>query len=108
LKHQVRIESAASGELEDAIRWYDKQHAGLGAGFLAAVDTTIARIDRWPACASHVPYIAAEIPVRCAPVPRFPYGIVYLLRGDTIWIVAFAHERRKPNYWQTRTSHWPR
>lgn len=103
MKHQVRIEPEASAELEDAIRWYDKQHAGLGADFLAAVDTAIARIDRLPASAPPVSHVAVELPVRRAPVPRFPYGVVYLVLDDTIRILAFAHERRKPIYWHSRT-----
>lgn len=48
MKHQVRIEPEASAELEDAIRWFDQQHAGLGAEYLGAVDETIVHIDRWP------------------------------------------------------------
>ncbi|WP_158602926.1 type II toxin-antitoxin system RelE/ParE family toxin [Jiangella rhizosphaerae] len=103
MKHQVRIEPEASAEFEDAIPWYDKQHAGLGADFLGAVDATIAHVDRWPESAPPMLHVAAETPVRRVPVPRFPYGVVYLVVDDTIRILAFAHERREPNYWHSRT-----
>jgi hypothetical protein len=33
---------------------------------------------------------------------RFPFVIYYLDMPDRIWIVAFAHASRKPNYWKTR------
>ncbi|TDE02807.1 hypothetical protein [Jiangella asiatica] len=83
MEHQVRIEPEASAELEDAIRWYDKQHAGLGADFLGAVDATIAHVDRWPDSAPAMLHVAAEIAVSRAPVQRFPYGVVYLVLDDT-------------------------
>jgi hypothetical protein len=33
---------------------------------------------------------------------RFPYGIVYQIRGDEISIVAVAHLHRQPGYWSER------
>lgn len=48
-------------------------------------------------------HVGAEIAVCRAPVRQFPYGVVYLVLDDTIRILAFAHERRKPNYWHSRT-----
>lgn len=104
MSHRIRVEPEASAELEDAIRWYDQQHAGLGADFLDAIDATIAHLDRWPDAAPPAPQVAEDISARRAPVLRFPYGIVYLVLDDTIRILAFAHERRMPNYWLARTS----
>ena len=33
---------------------------------------------------------------------RFPYGVVYQEREGRIFIVAVAHQRRKPDYWLKR------
>lgn len=33
---------------------------------------------------------------------RFPYKIVFRLKEDTLMILAFAHHKRKPNYWRKR------
>ncbi len=33
---EVRFDSEASAELEDAARWYEQRHVGLGLAFLAA------------------------------------------------------------------------
>ena len=38
------------------------------------------------------------------PVRPFPYHVVYLPETDDIYVVAFAHQRRRPEYWAGRTS----
>jgi hypothetical protein len=104
LNHRILVEPEASAELEEAALWYDKQHPGLGLQLLNAVDATVAHIDRWPDTAPRVPELANEIPARRVPVPRFPYSIVYLMANDAIRVLAFAHQRRKPNYWRVRAA----
>ena len=32
----------------------------------------------------------------------FPYYIAYIIREDTLWILAIAHCHRKPEYWINR------
>jgi hypothetical protein len=34
--------------------------------------------------------------------PRYPFSLVYILRGDDVEIVAVAHGRRRPGYWRSR------
>ncbi len=34
--------------------------------------------------------------------PVFPYYVAYVLRGETILIVAIAHGHRKPEFWRDR------
>ena len=36
------------------------------------------------------------------PVRKFPYSIVYYIRGEEVRVVALAHHRRKPGYWAAR------
>ena len=33
---------------------------------------------------------------------KFPFVLAYVMRGDTIFVVALAHTRLKPGYWQER------
>ncbi len=33
---------------------------------------------------------------------RFPYYLIYSISSETVYILAIAHERRKPGYWETR------
>jgi toxin ParE1/3/4 len=32
----------------------------------------------------------------------FPYSVIYALRDDAIFVVAFAHGARRPGYWRNR------
>jgi len=33
---------------------------------------------------------------------RFPYGVIYAVKGDHILVIALAHLHRKPAYWSAR------
>lgn len=33
-------------------------------------------------------------------VDRFRYNVIYRIQGKTIYVLAIAHHRRKPNYWR--------
>lgn len=36
------------------------------------------------------------------PMRKFPYSVIYYLRGDELRVVALAHHRRQPEYWSGR------
>ena len=40
--------------------------------------------------------------IRRKRVAGFPYGVVYYATDSEIVIVAYAHERRRPGYWEDR------
>lgn len=95
-------EPEAATELEEAAIWYEERKSGLGAEFLSAVDHTVAFISRFPEGGARVPNVSAELPVRRAPVQRFPFHVVYLEFGGRIHVIAFAHDSRSPGYWRSR------
>jgi toxin ParE1/3/4 len=33
---------------------------------------------------------------------QFPFSLLYINRADYLWVVADAHESRKPGYWKKR------
>lgn len=33
---------------------------------------------------------------------RFPYSVLYAVASDRVWVVAVAHQHRRPGYWQQR------
>ena len=76
---------------------------GLGLRLLDAVDQVLVRIGRWPEAAPLVPDLPDHLAVRRAPLHTFPYHVAYLVIGDTIHVLAIAHDHRRPNYWRERT-----
>ena len=102
MNHSFRTEPEAAVELEHAALWYERQRPGLGIEFLAPIDTTLDRIDRWPLAASRVAGVSNEVPARKAPVSGSPYHVAYLETPDSIRILAFAHDSREPGYWHAR------
>jgi len=84
-------------ELEDEVKYYNEQQAGLGYDFAKEVADTIARILRYPEAWTKL----SKRTRRCR-TKRFPYGVFYQITGDKILIVAVGHLRREPSYWRNR------
>ena len=95
----VRFESEADAEYRSADRWYEDRRERLGMEFFDAVDDTIDRIVAMPRAGSLVPRMPADSPIRYR---RFPYHVIYLETPTQIRILAVAHDRRKPGYWESR------
>jgi plasmid stabilization system protein ParE len=87
----------ADQELEAAALWYNQQQSGLGEHFLTEFESTLRRIvaqpQRWR---------ILQGDNRKLNFHRFPYAIVYSLRGDTLFIKAVMHLHRHPFYWKAR------
>lgn len=98
----VQFEAEAEAEYRLAGRWYEERCDNLGVEFFNAVDAAIRRIVEWPGAGGTVPRVSADLGVRRCPVTRFPYHVVYLHSSTAIRILAIAHDRRKPGYWQSR------
>ena len=84
-------------ELEEDVQYFNEQRAGLGFEFAKEVADTITRILRYPEAWAKL----SRRTRRCR-TKRFPYGVIYQIRGDKILIVAIMHLRRKPLYWRDR------
>ena len=91
----VEFMASATAELEDAVEWYDQQSYGRGNELRAEVTRAIERILIFPNGWARL----SKRTRRCQ-TKKFPYGVIYQVRGDTILIVAIAHLSRKPGYWQ--------
>ncbi len=99
---QVRFDPAAVDEAQAARDWYDDASPGLGADFVDELWQTIEQVQRWPVLAPRLEVEGASGEARRAPLRRFPFGVIYVALDDTLWVVAVAHARRRPGYWQDR------
>lgn len=97
-----RIHSKATTELLDAAKWYETQQAYLGEDFLAAIEAAVQGVLNWPQAAPVFPGWSDEPVVRSKSVRVFPYRVLYYVTDASIVILAYAHQRRRPGYWQHR------
>ncbi|TAN45561.1 MAG: type II toxin-antitoxin system RelE/ParE family toxin [Nitrospirae bacterium] len=89
----------AEVEFTEAIDYYEECEQVLGYDFSIEVFTSIKNIANYP---NAWPVIEEDIR-RCF-VNRFPYGIVYSIESDQVFILAVMHLRRHPDYWKKRIS----
>ncbi len=104
---RVRFEGEADAEYRLAGRYYEERREHLGIEFFDAVDATIEHILELPRAGTLVPRVPAALPVRRRAVTRFPYHVIYLETGTSLRILAIAHDRRRPGYWQDRLKKLP-
>ncbi len=93
----VTILHEAEVELWEAVQFYENRCAGLGLDFEKEIKAAIELIQQSPGR-----WAVRKDGTRRYLVHRFPYFVVYLQHKDHVWIIAFAHCRRKPGYWSGR------
>ena len=73
--------------------------------FLTDHQSVVSRINSNPLQFPIVPEFNSEdVEIRRANFPNFDHYFAFVVRGDTIWIVAVAHSTRLPFYWLNRTA----
>ncbi len=87
----------AKKEFDGAVDFYERNRAGLGLEFAEEVYATIARIIQFPDAWS----VMSENSRRCM-INRFPYGLIYQIKSNSLRIIAVAHLQRRPGYWKER------
>ncbi len=98
----LRIDAEAEEELRAAIAWYERQQRGLGRDLYAAACEALDVIREMPQRGGTVPGLPVTSPVRRVLMRRFPYAVVFLELPGEIRVLAFAHGKRRPGYWQAR------
>lgn len=88
---------AADNEFDLAVEYYETCQSGLGLEFAEEVYATIARITEYPEVWSPM----SRNTRRCL-TNRFPYGIIYRIKNNSLHIIAVANLHRRPNYWEER------
>jgi Plasmid stabilisation system protein. len=94
----VKILTPADADTVEAALWYDAQLPGLGAEFMAEVNTAAQRLADFPKI-----HRVRFADVRRAPIKRFKfYGLYYLIQNDEVWVIAVHHGRRHPRWLRER------
>ena len=94
----VSFNEQARSELQEAAHYYGLESPTLRVAFLDAIDVALAGLREQPKSA---PIVRGTI--RCKPIRRFPYSLLYTLRPGEIRILAVMHQSRRPFYWLGRS-----
>jgi plasmid stabilization system protein ParE len=93
----VEFHPDAQDEFISAAQFYERQTEGLGLDFIATVQHAYERLPEFPA--SGTPFGRR---LRRLLVPKFPYGLLYRVEPERIYVIAVMHLHRRPGYWRSR------
>ncbi|MBS0172175.1 MAG: type II toxin-antitoxin system RelE/ParE family toxin [Nitrospira sp.] len=88
----------ARTEAHEAARFYAERQPGLDRRFLDLLEDALHRISRRPQL-----YPKVEGDIHKCRLPRFPYGVIYRTKPETVEILAIMHLNREPGYWKARS-----
>jgi len=96
----LKVHPEAIAEASEARRWYHDESPAVAERFDHEVESAFATLldspERWPRI------LGGHRRIR---LRRFPYMIVYYVRGSDVFVVAIAHMHRRPGYWMDRRFH---
>lgn len=84
-------------EIREAAAYYGLESAALRERFLLAVEEALQQVVTHPEAAAVV-----RGSVRRQLLRRFPYALLYAIRGNEVRILAVMHQKRRPYYWWGR------
>jgi hypothetical protein len=97
MSYQIRFIKQAIFDIEEAVLWYEEQREGLSFDFELCLDVGLAEITRDP---NNFQKRYKEVRVRF--IPRFPYGIHYLIKNHEVIVIAVFQTSRSPKNWKKR------
>jgi plasmid stabilization system protein ParE len=87
----------ARSDFDDSFDWYAARSAVASERFTVAVDPALNKIASNPEQFALVDQRHRECLVK-----RFPFRIIYRSEVDRVIVVAIAHAKRRPGYWERR------
>ena len=97
MSYQLRIRNAAEADIREAYEYYEECRHGLGQDFILCIEESLDKITRNP---DQYPTIHRNI--HRILVKRFPFGIFFVVKENTIIVLAVMHGSRSPRQWKIR------
>lgn len=85
-------------EHKESAKFYETRRIGLGRAYVAEVERAALQASEYP---NRFRVISSNN-IRKVLVARFPYTVYFRDVHESVQILAIAHHRRKPGYWQNR------
>ena len=96
---EVRFHGAARAELVSEIQYYAAIDRRLAERLAVSIERATRLAAEFPDMGSQYKYGTRRVFPR-----RFPYSLVYVVRGEVIYVLAVAPFSRRPGYWRSRMS----
>ncbi len=97
MPYKLRIRAAAEADIQDAYNYYETCQKGLGQDFILCIESALEKITKNP---DHYPVVHRRI--HRILVKRFPFGIFFILKENTLIVLAVLHASRNPRRWKAR------
>lgn len=95
---KIIVHPAAGADLNNAAAFYSEQaNRQLGLVFITEFEKAVSLLSGNPELGTPWVFGTRRFVLR-----RFPFNIVYRLFPDHLFIIAIAHQKRRPGYWNQR------
>lgn len=95
---RVHLRRVAKRDLREAFTWYRSRDPELANRFLDEVYKALGMLERFPNVGGPV-FGISDSATRQLPVDTFPYQVVFKRFENRTSVLAIAHERKRPGYW---------
>ncbi len=96
-KIEIQYHPAAAEEVVRANNWYENIDPNVAQKFKRELDRAERLVSRSPAAWASYFHGTSGFRFR-----GFPFVMAYILREESIFVIALAHSRRRPGYWKKR------
>ena len=93
----VRFHDEAKAEIAHETIYYNTVSKALAERFVRAVENAVALASEFPAMGTKHKYGTRRYYPK-----KFPFSVVYMDRGQEVYVLALATFARKPGYWRNR------
>ena len=93
----IELHPEAELEFVEASQRYESRVPGLGTRFIDEFEGLRDLLREHPEIGVRI-----TKPFRRAVFRTFPFSLIYSIEGSLIWVIAVAHQSRRPRYWRKR------
>jgi plasmid stabilization system protein ParE len=95
--YTISFTKEALYDIEYIVLWYEEQRVGLSFDFELCLEAGLAEVVRNP---ENFQIRYKKVQIRF--ISRFPYGIHYVVKENTIVVIAVFHTSLSPKNWSKR------
>jgi plasmid stabilization system protein ParE len=93
----IDLHPEAFRDYQEAYDWYAERELQAAEDFDAELQAALAKLIQDPSFG-----VSIDRDHFFYRLKRFPFYVVFRVRGDVLWVIAVSHNRRDPTYWRGR------